>query len=129
VIADELNSFAYEGAKAFNNTYSDSIGAIRQHYSYEKLNEIMEEIPVFANTYHVKPDGDSISYLDGHKLAGDFWHMRNKAMAKNILSFIDHYRGKKLVVLNGYYHRYYLQALIKPEQEAHNFKLKEFYDY
>jgi len=128
-VNDSLNSIAYLGAKAFNNSKTDRIAQKRQEYQYKKLLEIMGEYPIFPNSYHVKNDGDSISYFEGYKRASEFWNLRNHTMSNNILHFIREYHGKKIVVLNGYFHRYYLNSLIKPKQDELNFTVKEFYEY
>ena len=127
-ISDTLNAFAYQGIRAFNNAKTDSIAKIRQHYQYKGLLNIIDNYPIFATTYLVKKDGDSISYAEGYKRASHFWDLRNQAMTKHILHFIEEYKGAKIVVLNGYFHRYYLNALIKPHQDTHNFIIKEFYE-
>ncbi|MEP2773521.1 MAG: hypothetical protein ABJH05_15320 [Fulvivirga sp.] len=128
-LTDTLNSFAYQGAKAFNNTITDSISRIRQHYQYDKLLQIMRNNPLFSTTYLTKEDGDSISYARGYEQASKFWDLRNQTMAKHILHFVDLYKGKKIVVLNGYYHRYYLNELLSSQKDAHHFRIKDFYDY
>ncbi len=128
-INDSLNSFAVLGPKSFNNNTTDSIAKVRQHYQYEKLMEIIKGRKVFSNTFHIKADGDSISYMEGYKRAGEFWHLRNKTMAKNILHFTKEYKGKRIVVLNGYFHRYYLNSLLKPKQEESGFTIKNFDEY
>lgn len=128
-INDSLNSFAYLGAKAFNNSKTDKIAQTRQLFQYKKLLEIMQEYPVFENTYYVRSGGDSISYIEGYKKAAEFWDLRNYTMSQNILSFVKEYDGEKIIVLNGYFHRYYLNSLLKPKQEELNFVIKEFNDY
>jgi len=128
-LTDTLNSFAYLGAKAFNNAITDSISRIRQHYQYDKLLQIMRNNPPFSTTYLTKIDGDSISYAKGYEQASKFWDLRNQTMAKHILYFVDLYKGKRIVVLNGYYHRYYLSQLLSPQQDAHNFRIKNFNEY
>lgn len=128
-LSDSLNSFAYLGAKAFNNSNTDRIAQERQHYQYKKLLKIINEYPIFANTYFVKENNDSISYAEGYKRASEFWDLRNQTMSKNILHFVKLYKDKRIVVLNGYNHRYYLNSLIKPKQDEIGFMVKEFYDY
>lgn len=128
-LTETLNSFAYKGAKAFNNPRTDSIAALRQFYQYEKLLELVRSNAVFGETHVEKPDGERISYREGYQLASGFWHMRNQAMAKHILQMLEEFRGKRIVVLNGYFHRYYLITQLKPKQEAHSFQIKEFYEY
>ena len=127
-VNDNLNSFAYLGPKAFNSSKTDEIARLRQEYQYKKLLEIMAEHPIFSNTYQSKKDGDSISYLDGYKQASDFWDLRNQTMSENILHFVNQYKGSRIVVLNGYFHRYYLNSLIKPKQDELHFVVKEFYE-
>ncbi|WP_104734387.1 hypothetical protein [Hanstruepera ponticola] len=128
-VNDSLNSFAYLCAKAFNNSETDRIAKIRQEFQYKKLLNIMSEYPIFSNTYYKKNDNDSISYLEGYKKASEFWDLRNQTMSKNILHFVSEYDGSRIVVLNGYFHRYYLNLLIKPKQEEMGFVVKEFYEY
>lgn len=128
-ISDSLNSFAYLGAKAFNTVRSDSVAQQRQEYHYKKLLKIIEAKAVFHDTFYHKKSGDSISYALGFKRAGEFWDLRNKTMSNNILHFIDVYKGQRIVVLNGYFHRYYLNYLIKPRQQEHDFMVKDFYEY
>lgn len=128
-VNDSLISLAYSGARSFNNKETDRLARKRQDLQYNKLLAIMTDYPVFSDTYHVKTDGDSISYLEGYKRAGQFWDLRNRTMAENILHSIEEYNGKRIVVLNGYFHRYYLKSLIRPKQDELNFNVKEFYDY
>ncbi|PNQ72566.1 hypothetical protein C1T31_10445 [Hanstruepera neustonica] len=128
-INDSLNAFAYLGARAFNSAETDNTASMRQAYQYKDLLGIMDKYPIFHETYYVKPDGDSISYFEGYKRASEFWDLRNQTMAKNILHFIQDADYQRIVVLNGYFHRYYLNALIKPKQDSLNFMVKEFYDY
>lgn len=128
-LSDSLNSFAYLGAKAFNNSITDRTAEIRQQYQYKKLIKIINEYPVFSNTYFVKEDNDSISYAEGYMRASEFWDLRNQTMSKNISHFVRLYKGKRIVVLNGYNHRYYLNSLIQPKQDELGFVVKEFYEY
>ena len=128
-VNDSLNSLVYAGAKAFNSSQTDELAEKRQYYQYKELLEIMSQYPVFSNTFHFKPDGDSISYAEGYKRASEFWDLRNQTMAKNILHFVDEYESKSIVVLNGFFHRYYLNSLIKPKQEELGFVVKDFYEY
>ncbi|WP_223033500.1 hypothetical protein [Hanstruepera marina] len=128
-INNSLNALAYQGTRAFNSIETDNIAEARQTYQYQEFLNIMAQYPVFSETYFVKQDGDSISYFEGYKRASEFWDLRNQTMAKNILHFIKESDYKKIVVLNGYFHRYYLNSLIKPKQDELNFIVKEFYDY
>ena len=74
-LSDSLNSFAYLGAKAFNNVETDGIAKIRQKYHYKKLLKIINQYPIFSNTFHMKNDKDSISYAEGYNRASEFWDL------------------------------------------------------
>lgn len=128
-INDSLNTFAYLGAKAFNNKKTDSIAQIRQQYHYKELLKIINNHTIFSNTFYVKQNNDSISYAKGYKRASEFWDLRNQTMSKNILHFVNEFKGKKIVVLNGYFHRYYLNKIMRPKQKEQNFIIREFYEY
>lgn len=128
-ISDSLNTFAYLGARGFNNSKTDSVAQIRQTFQYKKLLDVVNNYPIFSNTFYKITVNDSISYTEGYTRASRFWDLRNKTMAKHILHFIKENKGSRIVVLNGYFHRYYLNALIKPHQEKHDFIIKEFYEY
>lgn len=124
-----LNSLAYLGVHSFNSEKTDMIAQTRQDFQYKKLLGIMAKYPIFSDTYHFKENGDSISYLEGYKRASEFWDLRNQTMSNNILHFVKEYPGKKIVVLNGYFHRYYLNSLIRPMEGELNFIVKEFHEY
>ena len=126
---DTLVSFAYMGALAFNNKTTDSIASKRQNLLYNALLKVMQNYPIFANTFHIKENGDSISYLKGFSLAGKFWEMRNKAMANHILYFVENTDAERIAVQCGYFHRYYLKEILSPLQEQKNFTIKEFNEF
>ncbi|WP_282113401.1 hypothetical protein [Maribacter stanieri] len=128
-ITDTLNSFGYLGISNFNNEVTDSIARIRQYYQYKKLLEIVDNNKIFSSTFYNKEDGDSISYALGFRRAGEFWDLRNKTMAKHILHFTNEYKGKRIVVLNGYFHRHYLDSLLGPEQKKNNFIIRDLDEY
>jgi hypothetical protein len=128
-INDSLIARAYGTAESFNNVKTDSISQLRQQLQYEALNDVVRAIPLFSEMYHLLPSGDSITYLEGYERAADFWHLRNQTMATNILKFIDVYNGKTIVVLNGFFHRYYLNLELRPLQESMRFQIHEFYNY
>ncbi|MDW3209859.1 MAG: hypothetical protein R8N23_08325 [Reichenbachiella sp.] len=128
-VNDTLNALAYYGAASFNNPATDSIAQSRQQLQYESLAKIMEQYPVFSDIHYQMENGDSISFLDGYKRAGEFWKMRNEAMSKHILHFVKTYPGKRILVLNGFFHRYYLNKLLLPVCNEHDFVIKNFDEY
>ncbi len=62
-------------------------------------------------------------------LGSEYWHMRNKAMAKNILAAIKKYPNKRLVVFVGNNHRFYLLNELVPLEQSLKFTLKKFVDF
>lgn len=86
---------------------------------------MINKIDVFDSLTVVKTDGNKITYREGYKRAGDFWDIRNITMAKNILTMTQKFQGKKIVVLNGFFHRYYLKSILSEKEEEYNFKLVE----
>ena len=63
------------------------------------------------------------------KQDGDFWTFRNNTMVDNILKYCDQYKGKKIVVLTGAMHKYFLFDAIEKKQKANHIILKEFWEY
>lgn len=58
----------------------------------------------------------------------NFWRERNEKMANNIIEYIQEYPGKRIVVLTGLLHKYYLMDLLHQAPQRHLFKVVEFYD-
>jgi hypothetical protein len=56
----------------------------------------------------------------------EFWNTRNQTMAKNIIRVAERYPNKKIVVLTGFLHRYYIISEIIVHNRA-DFILREFY--
>jgi hypothetical protein len=64
-------------------------------------------------------------YYDKKK---NFWRERNEKMASNIIEYIQEYPGKRIVVLTGLFHKYYLMDLLFQVPQRDLFKVVEFYD-
>lgn len=126
-ITNDLIKIAELSPENFNNSKTDSIAEKRQYYQYQKLLEITNERPEFSENYVTKPDGKNISYKDGFKLMSKFWDLRNQTMAKNIYDIVEKYPNKKIVVLTGFLHRYYLIKQLR-ELNSGNFRIREFYE-
>ncbi|NER13633.1 hypothetical protein GWK08_09305 [Leptobacterium flavescens] len=126
---ESLNSLVYMPVREFNTSSTDSLAALRQSFQYEQLKNIISETPEFSEAFAEKPNGELISYAEGYRLASDFWHLRNRTMASNISKMIREFKGKRLVVLNGFFHRYYLRSELSPKQETDDFIIREFYEF
>ncbi|WP_202967931.1 hypothetical protein [Chryseobacterium kwangjuense] len=123
----ELMKIAELSPENFNNASTDKIAEGRQNAQYSGLLKITERRPEFAKRFVVKPNGEKISYRDGFKLMCGFWDLRNQTMAKNIYKTAETHPGKKIVVLTGFLHRYYLLKELK-RINKNTYIIKEFYD-
>ena len=96
----------------FNNPIADSILRVRQEYAYNK-------IPTFLKTKELSDDLKK--FLPVHM---SYWDIRNMEMVKNIASHIKNNPNERIVVLTGYYHRYYLIDELKKLEEELHFSVK-----
>jgi len=124
---NDLKQVADLSPKDFNSTKNDALSEKRQNAQHHGLVNITNSRKEFANHYVTKPDGSKISYRDGYQLWTDFWDTRNKTMAKNILKHAKENKGKTIVVLTGFLHRYYIIKELKKNKPA-DVILKEFYE-
>ena len=97
---------------AINKVSTDSLVKQRQYYKYSKLSEI------------VKERQDLSAFKNFAELNKNYWDTRNKAMAQNILKQIKQNPNKVIIVLTGYYHRYYLIEELKAYEIEYGFSLK-----
>lgn len=96
-----------------NTKQFDSINKIRQNIQHKELVKICETENLFSNRFVTKPNGEKISYKEGYKLWCNFWDLRNNSMAINIIKTAFQHKGKKIVVLTGVQHKYYLLELLE----------------
>ncbi|MDP9962163.1 hypothetical protein [Chryseobacterium lathyri] len=125
-LTKELMKIAELSPENFNNATTDQISEKRQNAQYSELLKITKARPEFTKRFVVKPNGEKISYKDGFKLMSGFWDLRNQTMAKNIYKTAETYPGKKIVVLTGFLHRYYILKELKRINNKHI--IKEFYE-
>lgn len=125
ILSDSIISIALKTSKHFNNSKTDRIINKRQYYQYKMLPRILNEREEFSNHFHIKPNGKKINYRNGFQMASNFWDLRNQTMAKNILKVSEQNKGKKIVVLCGFMHRYYILCELK---KGKNTVVKEYYD-
>lgn len=96
----------------FNNPIADSIIRVRQEYAYNKIPQILRTKEL---------SDDLKKFLPVHM---SYWDTRNMAMVNNIVNHIKNNPNKKIVVLTGYFHRYYLIDELKKLEEEFNFSVK-----
>ena len=64
-----------------------------------------------------------------YHLHAAFWDARNRAMAAHILTFVHQQKVRRIVVLTGYFHKYYLLRELEPHQAQNGFELRQYYEY
>ncbi|MBT2621209.1 hypothetical protein [Chryseobacterium sp. ISL-6] len=124
---EELKKVAELAPKNFNNAENDKICEKRQNEQYHELTKITDKRPEFAKRFVTKPNGEKISYREGFKLMSGFWDLRNQTMAANIYKVAAQNPGKKIVILTGFLHRYYIIKQLKKINDL-KYVIKEFYD-
>lgn len=125
-VTEQLVNVATKGPREFNNAQNDLLCKKRQDFQYKELRKISDERPEFANRHIAKPDGKIISYRYGFALMAEFWDLRNKTMARNIYRIAKENPGKRIVVLTGFLHRYYIIDELNRINDI-GYSVKEFY--
>lgn len=128
-LTDKLKVIASGSPADFNNAVTDSIAGLRQFFQHKRLTEITNAREEFANTYFAMPNGKKISYRDGYQRWADFWDLRNRTMAKNIMRVAEQNPGKRIVVTTGLLHRYYILSQLRALSQGKDIHIKEFYEY
>ena len=113
----EINKAYYEIGSSetvydINNSTTDSIIRSRQAYVYKTVPPILKE----------RKEAEELKeFIPIHM---EYWDVRNKAMTANILKQIERHPNKRIVVLTGYSHRYYLKDELIKYEEEYNFSVK-----
>ncbi len=123
----ELMKTAKLSPENFNNKATDKVSEKRQNAQYSGLLKITEKRKEFADRFVTKPNNENISYRDGFKLMSGFWDLRNQTMAQNIYNTAAKYPNRKIVVLTGFLHRYYLLKELNRLNKG-SYVVKEFYE-
>ncbi len=58
----------------------------------------------------------------------NYWVLRNEVMSKNIIKFIEMTKAKKVVVLTGILHKYYLLDLINAHNNESKYQIVEHFE-
>lgn len=96
-----------------NSTTSDSLAQRRQYCQYHSLRTIIEE-------------NDGLQeFRSFYRLNERYWDLRNQAMTHNIERYARFYPRRRLVVLVGFFHRYYLRRELAAGQAAGHYRLIE----
>ncbi|MFA5032405.1 MAG: hypothetical protein WC614_05235 [bacterium] len=116
VLMDIKGSFSQESPRVINSGAYDYLVSSEKHYVNEGFKTIIDSIPELHQ------------YKDFWKLDCDFWIKRNDTMVNNIIHFSKEFSGKRIVVMCGCEHRYYLVGKLKEKQKDNNFALREYWE-
>jgi hypothetical protein len=116
-LTDSLAVVSHQSAYVINQPAVYRLAARRQQYQYQRLNAVVQARPELA-AYHAF-----------YQLNTEFWDTRNRAMAAHILAFVRQQQARRIVVLTGYFHKYYLLRELQPHQTTDGFELREYYHY
>jgi len=106
-----------ERAEVINSAACDTAVEKKQYYAFKGLGRVVELTPALKE---MSPFWT---------LADDFWVRRNDAMVTNILKYTKELRPRRVVVLSGYEHRYYLRKQLAEQATREGFVLREYRDY
>jgi hypothetical protein len=111
------DSFGAERPEVLNSSACDTAIEKKQYYSFKGIKRIIELTPALK----------AFDVFAG--LADDFWVRRNEEMIKNIIRYSKEFQGKRIVVLCGYEHHYYLKKRLKEQESKENFVVREYGNY
>ncbi|MDV7697403.1 hypothetical protein N6B72_10765 [Chryseobacterium soli] len=121
-----LKDFAQSDIKTLNSLTFESVNRYRQFVQHHEIPKISNSEEIFARNFVVKPNGEKISYRDGYQLWCNFWDLRNNTMSLNIIKKANEYKGKKIVILTGVQHKYYLKELLDKYNDG-NYTVVEYF--
>ena len=111
------DGFGAEYPRVINSEACDAALSIKQEVTKNNDLELTKIVP------ELKEHNNFII------MSNNFWDKRNHSMVKNILNYSKQYQGKKIAVLCGFEHRYYLRKLLKEAEKSNNIVLKEYWEY
>jgi hypothetical protein len=107
---------ALDCPRAINSEAGDSICAMQERISYTRFLKFTETVPELKQFKE---------YIISRQ---EYEDKRNQTMAKNIIDYASEFQGKRIIVINGFQHRYYLRKELQQSQKQ-NFVLKEYWEY
>jgi hypothetical protein len=101
----------------FNSTNCDAAFQRKHERSAANLKRIIELTPDLAR------------FREYAEFESEFWELRNRTMVRNILRYARQFPGKRVVVVCGAEHRYFLVRELKAAQSKGSISLREFWTY
>ncbi|MFH6989291.1 hypothetical protein ACHRVW_16240 [Flavobacterium collinsii] len=123
-LSNSLNELDNSPLKEINSNATANLVSERQFYQYRKLKEIVDENDQFAQLKIETATKETISLRELYKRYCHFEELRNRTIIDNILKWKAQFPDKKIVVLIGFYHKYFLVNELKWKQAEHHFELK-----
>jgi hypothetical protein len=111
-----VNAFGDDRPDAINSTGCDAAVA-HKHQADSSVSAIIALTPPLAQ------------YSEYAEFNDEFWVQRNEAMVTNIVNQAKRFSGKRVVVLCGFEHRYYLLRLLKALDEKSGISVREYWSY
>ena len=121
-----LIRFSKQDFKSLNSIEFEALNKYRQYIQHHELPKITNSEVIFSKRFVTKPNGDKITYRLGYQLWCNFWDLRNNTMALNIIKTAHKYKGKKIVILTGVQHKYYLKELLEKYDDG-NYEVVDYF--
>jgi hypothetical protein len=116
-LAAVRDSCGAERPEVINSSACDKAVEKKQDYAFKGFGKIIELTPALKE------------FKPFWSLADDFWSRRNEAMVRNIVKYTKELQARKVVVLCGFEHRYYLRSKLSEQASKEGFVVKEYWDY
>jgi len=116
-LAAVRDSCGAERPEVINSSACDKAIEKKQYYAFKGIGKIVDLSPALKE------------FKPFWSLADDFWVRRNEAMVGNIVRYSKELRARRVVVLCGYEHRYYLRGRLAERAPKEDFIVKEYWEY
>lgn len=116
-LAAVRDSCGAERPEVINSSACDTAVEKKQGYAFKGIGKIVGLTPALKE------------FKPFWSLADDFWARRNDAMVTNIVRHSKELKARRVVVLCGFEHRYYLRSKLGGLAPNGGFVVKEYWDY
>lgn len=105
-----------ENLETLNKPYVRKLVELRSKWEYRKLLDLANSNDTLKKIVPILQMGQ------------DYWDIRNKEMAQNILNIVKQYPNKRILVQTGNSHKYYLYNELEIKQKDNNFIIVEYWE-
>jgi len=120
----------HENVEQYSNYYIELLPKSYRDINRKAVSDSIRELMIRENEYFPKVI-DAVPELKEYKNwyteHSAYWQLRNKTMRDNILKMMEMKKAKKVVVLTGLLHKYYLTDLLTEVKDQFNFELAAYY--